>query len=131
MQDPYLKLLSQMRKQGKSVNPPGIRLAEVVAPPPNIVIKMGDLQVDKDNILIADYLLPGYKRTASQNRTGSITSHDDGDPREYNPYTEIEELTHYGSIEFTDTLQAGDIVVAIPTEDGQTYIILAKVVGLA
>lgn len=130
MRDPYIGLLSAMQRQGASTNPPGIKLAEVVAPPPNIVIKMGDLQVDKDNIYIADYLLPGYRRTANQQSEGGIITHDGGDPT-YSPYTVLESLTHSGTITLTDTLKPGDIVAAVPTEDGQTYIILAKVVSLA
>lgn len=129
-ENPYSKMIELMQRQGSIVNPPSIQVAEVISTPPNLVIKLGDLQVDKDNILIADYLLPGYKRKASQKSAGNIISHDDGDPREYSPYTVIEELTHSGSIEFTDTLQTGDMVVVMPTEDKQTYIILARVVNL-
>ncbi len=128
MQNPYAELLSAMQRQGASVNPPTIKLAEVVSPPPDIIIKMGDLQVDKNNILIADYLLPGYKRNMSSTSEGDIISHDDGDPRAYSPYIVLEGLSHSGQITFTDTLKPGDILAVMPTEDGQTYIILARVV---
>lgn len=129
MRDPYSELLSAMQRQGKSVNPKSIKLAEVVAPPPDIVIKMGDLQVDKDNIYIADYLLSGYTRKADQQSEGDIITHDGGDPI-YSPYTVLESLTHSGTIKLTDTLKPGDVVAAMPTADGQTYIILARVVSL-
>jgi len=126
-------LLSQMRKQGKSVNPPGIRLAEVVAPLPEIIIKMGDLQIDKDNILIADYLLPEYTRLIAiplADSQGEVTEVSVGDHG-----THTHEVSKVGIpagiIRLIDTLKPGDIVAAVPTEDGQTYIILAKVVSLA
>jgi hypothetical protein len=35
-----------------------------------------------------------------------------------------------GKIQFTDTLKAGDTVVVMPTEDRQTYILLARLVRL-
>jgi len=109
MQDPYLELLSQMRKQGKSVNPPGIRLAEVVAPLPEIIIKMGDLQIDKDNILIADYLLKEEKyirqfKTSSDKVNWSSTNY----------------------IKFVDTLKKGELLAVMPVEDKQLYIVLAR-----
>ncbi|MCK9326680.1 MAG: DUF2577 domain-containing protein [Bacteroidales bacterium] len=134
MQDPYSELLSKMRKQGESVNPPGIRLAEVVSPPPNIAIRIGEMPIDKDNILIADYLLPGYTRETEQKSAGTIITHipvpEEEPPTDYSEYTAMESLTHEGTVKFTDTLKAGDIVAAMPTEDGQTYIILTKVVSL-
>ena len=135
MQDPYIEILAAMQRQGASTNPPGIKLAEVVAPPPDIVIKMGDLQVDKDNVRIADYLLPGYTRQANQQSTGNIITHvpvpPGEEPQEYDTYTQIESLTHSGTIALSDTLKPGDVVAVMPTTDGQTYIVLAKVVSLA
>lgn len=100
MENPYIELLSVMQRQGKIDRPPGVRLAEVVTPPPNTIIKMGDLQIGKGNILVADYLLPGYQRNTPED-----------------------------VIMFTDTLKAGNTVVVMPTEDRQTYIILARVVS--
>lgn len=45
-----------MKKQGSKVNPPSIQIGRVVSPAP-LVIQIGDLPIDADNILIADYLL--------------------------------------------------------------------------
>lgn len=132
MQNPYVELLSTMREQGKSVNPPSIKLAEVVSSPPEIIIKMGDLQIDKDNILIADYLLPEYKREITIPLTDSkseMTQTSVGDHGSHNHDVTKIEITD-GKIQFNDTLKPGDIVVAMPTSDGQTYIILARVVSL-
>ena len=132
MQNPYAELLSAMQRQGASLNPPGIRLAEVVSPPPDIVIKMGELQVDKNNILIADYMLPGYKREASGSSAGTIITHldvEEPEPPDYSEHTVMESMSYEGTARFTDTLKSGDTVVVMPTEDRQTYIILARVVS--
>lgn len=55
-------ILNAMRQEGKRDNPPSLILAEVVASPPDIVIRFNGIEVDKDNIYIADYLLKDYKR---------------------------------------------------------------------
>ena len=61
-ENPYSKMIEIMQKQGATSNPPSIQIGEVIEPPPNLVIKVNDLQIDKDNILIADYLLKEHKR---------------------------------------------------------------------
>jgi len=132
MQDPYVELLSAMQRQGKSVNPPGIRLAEIVSPPPNIIIKMVDLQIDKDNILIADYLLPGYRRNITMPLTDSQSEETDTVVGDHGSHThDVTKIgVPAGTMQLTDTLKSGDTVAVMPTTDGQTYIILAKVVRL-
>lgn len=82
--DPYIEILQRMRSEGAKFNPPGIQLGEMIN---STILKIGDLQVDKTNLLIADYLI-------------------------------------------IDNLKADDVVVVIPTNDMQTYIILARVVRL-
>lgn len=51
-----------MRQSGSHLNSPDIMLAEVITPPPNLTIKVGDIQLDKDQLLVADYLLNEYQR---------------------------------------------------------------------
>ena len=63
--NPYSDMCKVMQRQGAKDNPPSIQIASVVAPPPNLVIKIGELQVDKNNIYIADYLLADYQREIS------------------------------------------------------------------
>lgn len=132
MQDPYVEMLSAMQRQGASMVPPGIKLAEVVSPPPNLVIKMGDLQIDKDNILIADYLLPGYGRAVTIPLTDSQSEVTDTVVGDHGSHThDVTKIgVPAGTIQLTDTLKPGDIVAAMPTVDSQTYIILARVVSL-
>lgn len=99
--NPFNQLIQFMREEGGYYNPPSILLAEVVNPSP-LVIKIGDdLQIDRDNLRVADYLLANYTRQTSA-----------------------------GTITFTDTLQVGDTLAVIPTEDRQTFIVLCKVVDV-
>lgn len=113
-ENPYSKLIEIMKDAGSSNNPPSIQIAEVVSPPPNLIIKMGDLQVDKDNILIADYLLG-----------------EDSYIREYK--TSNDKLTWGDSnyMKYTDTLKEGDLLGVMPVEDRQLYIILARLKGVS
>lgn len=128
MQNPYVEMLGIMQRQGAVTNPPGIRLAEVVSSPPNIKIRLGELQIDKNNIWIADYLLPNYTRQITLGGDGEAITHDGGGS--YSPYTTLESLQFNGSLTFVDTIKTGDVLAVIPTTDEQTYIILARVVQL-
>lgn len=131
MQDnPYSAIIGIMREEGSVHNPPSIMLAEVIAPPPDLLIKIGDIQIGKPNILIADYLLADYQRKYSQTGKGTIISKTPPAPEKYSEYTVLESLDDSGQITWTDTLKSGDTITVMPTCDGQTYIILARVVRI-
>lgn len=143
--NPYTEMIGMMQEHGSKYNPPSIHLAEVLAPPPDLIIKLGDIQVDKNNILIADYLLKDYKRAYYAN--GKIQFSDpscDGatnvvdkhahkvvsisvDTEDYH----IEGTGKEGTntyLWFKDTLEKGDLLAVMPTDDMQVYIVLARVV---
>lgn len=61
MKNPYSALINHMREQGGKNNTPYVQVGLVISPDP-LTIKLGDLQIGKDNLLVADYLLPGYAR---------------------------------------------------------------------
>lgn len=103
--NPYNATLAIMRRQGSKDNPPTIRLGTVISPPPSMVLKMGDLQIDNDNILISDFLLSGYQREA-----------------------EISDISAATQITLGGALRAGDVVAVLSTADRQTYVVLCKVV---
>lgn len=63
LDNPYAGIVNLMREQGGKNNSPDIMLGEVLTPFPELTIKTGDVQLDKDNLLMADYLMPGYKRS--------------------------------------------------------------------
>ena len=66
----YSGIINIMREQGTKYNAPALMLGEVINANP-LLIKAGDIQLDKDNLYVADYLMPGYSREASL--TGSIS----------------------------------------------------------
>lgn len=150
--NPYTEMLGIIQEHGSKYNPPSIQLAEVLAPPPDLIIKLGDIQVDKKNILIADYLLSGYNRAyyangrlifKDENLGGASDQNSCQHPHSHNMKS-IETDTYDYCIEgkgkdgsgddrnkflwFNDTLFKGDLLAVMPTYDMQMYIVLARVV---
>lgn len=76
-QNPFSSLIEIMREQGSFNNSPDLMIGEILNSPPNIAIKVGDIQLDKDNLYIADYLLEDYKRKI-QIKEESLISHSGG-----------------------------------------------------
>jgi hypothetical protein len=107
--DPYIKILNSMQRQGKKFNPPSICTGTVTSPPPNLIIKVNDMPLYNDDILISDYLLSDYSRNISSNITDAT----------------ISQITTIDSV-----LNEGDKVAIMPTIDMQTWIVLCKVVHL-
>jgi len=111
-----------MREQGGKNNTPYVQVGIVVAADP-LTIKLGDLQIGKENLLVADYLLPDYSRKINIPTTAA------------NGSTTEESVTSIGIpdgvITLTDGLKADDIVALIPIleDELQTYIVLAKLVS--
>lgn len=68
MDNPFNNIIGVMKEEGKKLNPPSIILATVthikVAGDKieEIRIKFNNIEVDEDNIVIADYLMPKVKR---------------------------------------------------------------------
>ena len=129
--NPYSKIIEQMKKQGATSNPPTIAIGEVISSNP-LTVKIGDLQIDKDNILITDYLLKDYKRkikipeATATGETNNVSVGDHGTHKHSVDNIGINEV----EITFLDTLKAGDRLAILPTSDKQNYIILARVVSM-
>ena len=104
-ENPYSRLLEITKEQSRS--PQGVMIGEVVSTTP-LTVSCGDLQIDADNIFIADYLLSGYNRDYSTNRL-------------------IPNGSDIGTMQYTDGLFVGDQLAMMPTADRQLYIITARV----
>ncbi len=61
LDNPYSGIINIMREQGAKNNAPNLMLGKVVSTSP-LLIQVGDIQLDKDNLYVADYLMPNYKR---------------------------------------------------------------------
>ena len=124
--NPYSAILEAIGPGSQNLTS-SVQLAVVVEQMPNLVIQLGDLQIDKDNIFIADYLLSGHKRKVSipTAETGGETSFVDSHNHK------IESISIDDTeITFIDDLKKGDNLAVFPTSDKQTYIILSRVVSL-
>ena len=128
-ENPYSNLIEIMQKQGSSSNPPSIQIGIVVDPPPNLIIKVNDLEIDKNNILISDYLLKGYKQKITIPETIAT-----GRTSEAGEHSHSHSVNRIGIVDaeitLVDALKVGDKLVVLPTSDMQTYIIIARVVSL-
>jgi hypothetical protein len=139
--NPYSDIVKIMQDQGAKYNTPYIQLGVVISPDP-LTIQVGDLQVSKDNLMVADYLLPNYARkyTATGNiqltESGSIGATDGTVVGPYGSHTHNVITTNLntnntqnGDITLTDGFNANDVVALSPTLDGQTYIVFARLVS--
>jgi len=107
--NPYSKIVEIMQKQGAMLNPPSIQIGEVISPPPNLVVKINDLQIDKDNILVADHLLKEEKYI-----------------REYKTSDDKVLWSDMRYIKYVDTLVKGDLLAVLSVYDKQLYLILTR-----
>lgn len=149
--NPYSGLLGIMQEQGAKFNPPSICLGEVVSPDPDLKIKTEDLLLDKEDILVNDLLLGGYKREFQEKSKGQGTTSGTLQSSTQNTsggggYAEFASHNHsinnqatltgeYDSVgdsevTFKTYLKAGDILALLPTANRQQYIVLCKVVSL-
>jgi len=138
-------LIELMRKQAKLLMPIGIELATVIAPPPNLVIRINnmDINLEGDDLIVCQHLL-NYERVVTLehmenvsrdlgNGTGKdmvsgdgqiFTVNDDGQA----PYSSFT----YDNIRlsFNDVLKAGDRVAVQALPGGQKYLVIDKVVEM-
>lgn len=54
--NPYSKMIEIIKDKGSAYNPPSIEIGILISPSPNVVIKVNDLQLDRDNLLTSDIL---------------------------------------------------------------------------
>lgn len=102
VKNPYSHLLNIMRKAGSMDNPDGMFAMTVVSMSP-ITLSDGELQINAQNILIADWLLPDHQVECEIN--GESTT-----------------------ITLKNVLKVGDLVAVMPSLDKQTYFVLWKMV---
>jgi hypothetical protein len=124
----YSDIIGIMQEQAKGIIS-GVEIGTVVNNPPNLVIKIGELQLDKDNILVAKSMIQ-HKRNSTMLTTvqsGITDSQSVGDHGSHS-HTITQIGFSQGVIESENCLWEGDLVAVLATEDKQTYIVLCKVV---
>ena len=121
MINPYVRILEHMKIQGTKNNPSSIQIGIVITSNP-LTIKVGDLPINGNNLLIADYLLKNYKREISISTTNATGIAGDQNISSI----AIPDAT----LNFINGLNKDDSLALLPTQDNQTYIVLARVVNI-
>lgn len=116
--NPYSRLIQLMQKHGAAYNPPCLELGAVISVSP-LIVKIGDLQLDKDNLLIAESLLDNIKDFSTTanikaNLTGNLGTTTDAGAHSHNitglnqvtttnTGTHSHTLTNYSTVQTTNT----------------------------
>ncbi|SNT18627.1 Protein of unknown function [Anaerovirgula multivorans] len=138
--------LAMLFKERENAIYMGPQVGKVISPPPNIKVGLGDkIILDKEDLIISAHVLDGYQReievtgirnTGLNASGGNMDFHLTGSPPSKN-YT----ITGFsipqsilnksdGTLKYMDTLNAGDEVILIPSNDHQKYYLVDKAVRL-
>lgn len=108
VENPITGLLGIMQSQGAKNNPTVCLVGRVTSVSP-FKIQAGGVTLDADDVLVNAALLPGYERDISYSGPVCETSGTNGTVT----------LINYG-------LKANDLVLLIPSSDGQQYYVICK-----
>lgn len=98
--NPYFQFIEEMRKQASETRRISFIIGKVKSADP-LLIEAGTLQLDRSDVLISDYLLPGYER-------------------------EVLIGTNTENMVILDGLKAGEQVLILISEDKQTFVIVSR-----
>lgn len=98
-------------------------VGRVISPPPDLKVAWNNIVLEKEQIYLNDYWLPGHTRHIKGET--SYRGGGSGDPayESHNHPIDNDET-------WTDTLKPGDLVSVYPQEGGQLFLIENKVVKL-
>ncbi|WDV48218.1 DUF2577 family protein [Clostridiaceae bacterium M8S5] len=138
--------LAKLFKERENISYLGPQIGEIIMPPNDIKIALGDkIVLEKENLIFSSYILNSYSRQFEiKSDENNITFEQDNPGEAFNkevsgatPPIHLHKIskmnisTNYestGTITFTDTLKKGDLVLLIPTTDEQKYYVIDKVV---
>lgn len=103
MNNPFNKLIEAMREEGKFYNEPSFFIAKVTSPVPNLKVKLNNMELDKNSLMIDKSLLD--RNNVSIQCSNGEVSHN-----------------------LKDTLNVGDTVIML--RNGDKFIIISKVVSI-
>ena len=108
--DPYSEMANRFKEISKGLNSPAIDIGTVIVESP-LRIQKGELVLEEEDVLVADYLTDKYRREME------YTWRDDG-----------MEGRFIRDIQYRDKLKTGDEVALLAVASKQLYIVLARVV---
>lgn len=112
MNNVFGSLLETIREEGKAYNPLTPMLGEIISPLPNLKLKINSMELYKDDLMISKWLLDRN----NINYFNNCSEHGD------------ETITFEPKLE--NRLCPGDLVLLIPLNNGEKFIIVEKVVNL-
>lgn len=105
-----------------------IELATVTASPPNLKIKVDnmDVELEKDDLIVAERLTKYKQNIKLVTNDLNVNMSSEG----YTPHThDMSEIAiNDAEIEFLDELKIGDRIIVASIKDGQLFVILDKAV---
>ena len=116
--------LAKLFKQRENKDVLSVSVGEVVAPFPNIQIKLNEMIVlDREDLVFAAHLLSGYQRDLifKKEEWGETTTVDNHKHR-------IKSSESSTKIEFVDSLQTGDEVILLPNQSTGVFFVVDKAV---
>ena len=120
--NPYVSLIEGMRVEGSVNNPVPFMIGIVKSTSP-LIVQVGEIEFDEEDLLINDFLLAGYKRKVKINASsvsGNVITEHGGTLNSFNMSSgELETLD--------DVFKKGDRVVALISQDQQQIVIICKV----
>lgn len=104
--DPYLSFIAMMREQGNKDNPVPFLVGKVISASP-LLIQAGSIQLEREDLLINEMILSGYKRNVNIKPEASS---------EYK-----------AEIETKDDFKVNDQVILLMSQDQQQFVLICKV----
>ena len=138
--------LAKLFKERDNIAYLGPQIGEVIVPPDDVKIALGDkIVLEKENLIFSSYILNSYSRQfeiKSDENNIAFEQDNPGEafkkevsgaipPMHMHKISKMNISTNYestGTITFTDKLKKGDLVLLIPTTDEQKYYVIDKVV---
>ncbi|MDY3916889.1 MAG: DUF2577 domain-containing protein [Selenomonadaceae bacterium] len=117
------RIVDTLHRIAQGELPARTRIGIVLASPPNIVVQVDDIPLTKENVYISSYLLSGYTRHVVGETSNRGGGSGDASYESHNHPIDNDET-------WTDTLVPGDLVLVVPLEGDQLYVIADKVVKL-
>lgn len=103
------RIVDLMHQAGKDEQAQMAQIGKVLAPPPNIVVEVNNIQLTKEDVIISRYLLPGYTRHVVGETSYRSGGSGDAEYASHNHPVDNDET-------WTDTLKPGTLVLVIPLE---------------
>lgn len=119
------KVVEVIHEVAQSELPRGTQIGVVIQPPPDLVVKMNNIEITAKDIYISRYLMPNYTRHVVGQTSDAAGGSGDAEYESHHHPIDNDET-------WTDTLKVGTLVEVTPVygQDEQLYVIENSVVKL-